>query len=243
MKTIFLRETRSLFNTFSGYFFVALFLFGGGIIFAVTNLAEGSAKITQVLTGLQYILLIITPLLTYRLFAVNGYIRAGYSRKDMDRTILSSPISSGRVALGKFLSAFSVFIIALLLSMVYPVILAILGSSSWGETLSAFFGLLLYGGTLISIGVFLSALFSERKAAATVTLAAMLVVLLIESIIPDINNTFLSTVVSKALPSYHLYYFVSGILYLPSFIYFISITALFIFLSGEAMEHRKWSQV
>jgi ABC-2 type transport system permease protein len=241
MRTIFLKEFKSLFNTFSGYVFIALFLFGGGIIFAVSNLAESSASVAPVLTGLEYILLIITPLLTFRLFENKGSKTIRQGRREPDRTLLSSPLTSGQIALFKFFAAFSVLFAALAVSLIYPAILALLGAPAWGEALTAYFGILLYGGLLISIGVFVSALLCDRKAAVTVTLAAMLVILLTEAVIPDINNTFLSAAVFKALPSFHLYYFESGFLNLPSLIYFISLSALFIFLSREAVERRKRS--
>lgn len=237
MKTIYFREIKALFNSYYGWAFTALLLLGGGIIFAVSNLAEGSARISPVILGLQYVLLIITPLLTFRLFSISKSF--GQGKKGADRTLLSSPVSSLRIAAGKFFSVFSVLLIALAVSLVYPLILSAFGSPSWGETLSAYLGLLLYGGMLLSIGVFVSALFCDRKTASTVTLAAMLGILLAEAIAPEISNMLISGVLFNAIPSYHLYYFVSGIVYFPSIVYFLSITALFVFLAGKAVEHRK----
>lgn len=242
MKAIFAREIKGLFNTLTGYIFIALYLLCGGILFAAFNLIEGSAKITSVLSGMQYILMILIPIMTVGIFKENkDSASRPYPQVALDRTLLSAPVSSGQIAAGKFLSAFSVFLTALIVTFIYPLILAALGSVSFGETVSGFLGLILYGGMMISISLSLSSLIRNRVAALITTIAVMLAILAMEVIIPYIKNPWVVSILYRIAPSSNLNYFMSGIISLFSTVYFLSITVLFVILTGKAIENKRWS--
>lgn len=235
MKAIYGREMKSYFNTMTGYIFMTIFLLVGGLFFSTTNIMGEIAKVTSVLDNLQYILLIITPVLTMRLLAEERKAKT-------DQMLLTAPISIKSIVAGKFFSALSVFFITIVISLIYPIILTILGTPSWGEIITGYLGLLFFGGALISIGIFISSLTSSQVTAAVATLGVMLCILLAETMIPQIGNEFIRTTLAKMTLSYNFYYFQKGILSLVSIIYFLSFIFLFLFLTARMVERRRWAK-
>ena len=235
MRAIYAREMKAYFNTMTGYIFMTIFLLVGGLFFSNTNLMGENAQVTSVLNNLQYILLIITPVLTMRLLAEERKAKT-------DQMLLTAPISIRSIVAGKFLSAISVFLITILISFIYPIILAILGTPSWGEIVTGYLGLLLFGGALISVGMFISSLTQSQVTAAVATLGVMLCILLTEMMIPQIGNEALRTTLSKATLSYNIYYFQRGIISLASLVYYLSFIFLFLFLTSRMVERRRWAK-
>jgi len=235
MRAIYQREMKAYFNTMTGYIFMTIFLLLGGLFFTNTNLMGENAKVTSVLNNLQYILLIITPVLTMRLLAEERKAKT-------DQMLLTAPISVRAIIAGKFLSALSVFCITIVISFIYPIILTILGTPVWGEIITGYFGLLLFGGALISVGLFISSLTQSQVTAAIATLGAMLAILLIEMMIPQIGSEAVRSVLAKATLSYNIFYFQQGVISLTSIVYYISFIFLFLFLTGRMVERRRWAK-
>ncbi|MDD5018714.1 MAG: ABC transporter permease subunit [Eubacteriales bacterium] len=234
MKAIYGKEFRSYFNTMTGYVFLTVFLIGGGLLFSFTNIIGESAKLQSVLFNLQYVLFFITPVLTMHLFA-------GERRTKTDRMLFAAPIHIRSIVAGKFFSALTVLLIAFCISFIYPAILAIFGTPAVGEIALGYLGLLLFGGALISIGMFISSFTTNQANALFATFGVIICILFAQTMIPGIDNAFLRTALIKTTLSYHFYYFESGILSLKSVVYFISVMILFLFLAARIMARRRWS--
>jgi ABC-2 type transport system permease protein len=232
MTAIFLKETKTFFNTLRAYVFISLFLLIGGAVFAAVNIADEVTATRSMIEGMQYALFLITPLLTARqLCHMSG----------ADRTLLSAPLSTRAIVAGKFFSAMSVLMAAAAVSLIYPLILSVLGNPSWSEIASGYLGLLLLGTMLIAIGLFISAASAGARSAGTGTLGIMLMILLAQAVIPRVNNEWLKTTLLYTTPSYHTYFFESGMLSLPSAVYFVSLTLLFLYAAVKAVEYKKRS--
>lgn len=223
MKAVFLRELKAYFNSLPAYIFIALMLAGGG-----SSLAVASECSTEALTdSLQYMLFIATPLITMRL---------GFGSAGLDRTLLCAPVSTASIVTGKYLAAAATLAFALAVSLIYP----LLGMyTAWGETASAYLGLLFLGAALISVGVFVSSFALGRPAVGMLTLALMLLILLFQAVIPGISAPWLKALLTDISPSHHMHVFGSGIISFSSAVYFVSFSALFLLLSGAVIQQRR----
>ena len=112
------------------------------------------------------------PLITMRLFAEE---RA----TGTDELLLTSPISTLEIAIGKFLGATLFLTILLALAFVYPAVLMYFGNPEIPQILTGYLALLLIGMSAISLGLFTSTLTDSQIVAGVLAGGLMLMLLLI----------------------------------------------------------------
>jgi ABC-2 type transport system permease protein len=235
MSAVYKKEMNTYFHTLPCYIFMSAFLLCGGLLFSSHNIIGQSTDLQPVWNGLIYMLLVATPVLTMRLMAAE---RA----EKTDILLFTAPVSSWTVTAAKFFSALSVLAIAICLSLLFPLILFMLGDPWWAQILTGYLGVLLFGMLVISVGLFVSTLMKRPLAAGLSTFGIMLFIMLIDTVIPIIGNTLIQTVLLRAAPLSNADYFLNGFINIPSIVYFLSMTALFLFLTTRMMEHAKWSK-
>ncbi len=235
MSAVFKKEMGQYLHTMPGYLFASGFLLGGGLLFSSYNILGRSMDLKPVWHGLEYILLILVPVLTMRLLA-------GERSGKTDVLLMTAPVSVWAVTAAKFLAALCVFSSALFISLLYPLILCLYGSPSWGQILAGCLGLWLLGMAVIAVGLFVSSLMKRPLAALLSALGVMLFIMLLDSVISWLHAGFIKSVVLWAAPLSNGTYFLSGFLSVPSVIYFLSVTLLFLYLTTRSLEHAKWSK-
>jgi len=232
MKAIFRREVNAYFSTMPGYMFMGVFLLISGYLFTQNSLIGGYANLTAILSGILFVTLLITPLLTMRLLAEEKKNRT-------DRLLLTSPVTITAIVLGKFFAACFVFFVTLLITAVYPVIMAIFGNPYIGEILLGYLGFLLIGGCLVAVGMFISALSENQLTAAVSTIGLLLLIRLMEMVVPQIKKGILHTVLSGVSLFSHFAPFKTGILSIASVLYFISFMLVFLYFTGYIIQKRR----
>lgn len=231
MRAVFAKEIKAYINTLPAYMFAALTLMGGGASLAVTGAHDVSDSL-RVTDSLQYMLFISVPLLTMRL---------GYGKYGIDRTLFSAPVGAPSIIAGKYFAALAVLAVSLAASLIYPLAVAAAGGGLPGETAAGYVGLLLLGAMLVAAGMFVSSFRLSRPAAGILTLALMLLILLFQAVIPGITAPWLKALMTKISPSYHMHVFGSGIISFSSAVYFITFSALLLYLAGGVVKHRRRS--
>jgi ABC-2 type transport system permease protein len=235
MKAITLREVQSYYNTMIGYIFTAICLLVGGVLFTSSNIQGGSASISGVIASMSYVLILIIPLLTMRLFAEE-------KKNKSDQLLLTAPVSVTQIVMGKFLAAVIVLLVTLVISLVFPIILVLFGDPYPPEIFLGYFGIVLLGCAFISIGLFISSLAENQLTAAVATMGILLLLWMLEGILPQISNPALNTV-AGALSLYRQFEtFQLGVLSLSAVVYFVSITFLFLFFTVRVIERRRWGK-
>lgn len=235
MSAVYKKEMNTYFHTLPCYIFMTAFLLCGGLLFSSHNIIGQSTDLKPVWSGLLYMMLVSGPVLTMRLMAAE---RADKT----DVLLFTAPMPSWAVTAAKFFSALSVLAITMCLSLLYPLILFMLGAPWWAQILTGYFGIFLFGMLIVSIGLFVSTLMKRPFSAGLSTLGIMLFIMLIDTLIPYIGNSFIRTVVLLAAPLSNAAYFINGFFSIPSIVYFLSVTALFLVLTTRLMEHAKWSK-
>jgi len=235
MRAVYKKEMILFSHTMQAYLFMAGILLGGGLLFSYYNIIGKSMDLKPVWRGLLYIELVLVPVLTMRLMA-------GEHAGGTDLLLMTSPVSAWGVTMGKFLAALAVLASSLGLTLIYPLILCLFGSPSWARIAAGYCGVFLLGMLVISVGLFMSSLVKRPLSALLSTMGVALFVILADMAAAWFGNGVISTAASWVLPFCSAAYFTNGFLTVPAFVYFISITALFLYLTIRSIEHAKWSK-
>ena len=118
MTAILKRELKEYFYTPIGYVFVGFFMFLTSWIFSYTNIFSASGDLSSLFGNLTIVFMFLVPVLTMRLISEEKNTKT-------DQLLLTAPIGISKIVLGKVFSAFCVFLITLVLSLVYPIIVSI----------------------------------------------------------------------------------------------------------------------
>lgn len=185
MLAIYKKELRSYFTSMIGFVFIAFFLVIIGIYFTIYNLLLGYANFEYTLSGITFIFVLLVPLLTMRLMAEEN-------RQKTDQLLLTSPLSAFSIVMGKFLAVFSIFLIVMLITCTYPIIMMKYGTISTATSYAAIFGFMLLGGAYLAMGLFISSLTESQVVAAVISFIVFLFTILMESlanILPSDNKS------------------------------------------------------
>jgi len=175
MKAIYKREMKMYFNSMTGYVFIAFFVLITAVYFSMMNILSMSPQFEYVLSSVIMMFLILGPMLTMRLLTEE-------TRYKTDQLLLTSPISISGIVVGKYLAAVSVFLIALLITGIFPAILSIYGNIATVKIMGSYFGFLLLGGVFIAIGLWISSLTDNQIVAAVGTFVAIFLLIMEENI-------------------------------------------------------------
>lgn len=171
MTAIYKRELKSYFQSMTGYVLTAFMVVFTGIYFMAYNLNSGYPYFSYVLLSINYILIIIVPLLTMRSFAEERKSRT-------DQMLLSAPVSLTEVVLGKYLAMITVFAVPCVIFCTFPLIIKSFGTAYLKVDYLSILMFFLMGCVYISIGMFLSSLTESQIIAAVTTFGALLLVYL-----------------------------------------------------------------
>ena len=117
MLAIYKREFKSYFYSMTGSIFIAFLTFMTGIYFMAYNLNNGYPYFSYSLEGVMFIFLVAVPILTMRSFS-------GERRSRTDQLLLTSPVSVGKMVMGKYFAMVTVFLIPCVLFCAYPLIIS-----------------------------------------------------------------------------------------------------------------------
>jgi len=232
MSGVFFKELRHNFRTLTGYVFIAIYLALSGAIFWTVNLLRQSGDIRATFSNMMTVLVFLIPILTMGLFADER-------RQKTDELLLTAPVTLTGVVLGKFLAAWVTFFIPLAISMVQPIILAGLGSAQPLTALVGCLGFGLLGGCLIAIGLFLSMLTDSAFVAAVFTYAVFALTLFAQSASGWFGSAFWEKALWLVAIPTHFEGFNYGVFRVADALYFLTTTALFLFLSVSVLERRR----
>ena len=233
MLAIFKREMRSYFTTPTGYIFAAVFLCASGILFGMTTLRAQSADAAPYFQLLMYAYIVVVPLLTMRSFAEE-------KKNATEQLLLTSPVSLSSIVLGKFFAALTMFAGTLIVSCVYFLTFVKYATEpNWAKIIGCTIGMLLIGMCFVAIGIFVSSLTDNLFTAAIGTIA-ILVGLVFISVLNQYIDLYLVRAVLSWISIYSRYaYFANGLFDVASAVYYISICAVFLFLTVRVYEKRR----
>ena len=216
------------------YIVSAIFIALSGASFT-TYLAQTSYSDTSIRgfleTG-QLLILLFSALLTMRLISEERKLGTW-------ELLLTAPVREYEIVLGKFFSCLLVLAGMLILTLYFPLLLLIFGDPDTGPILTSYLGLFLRGSASVAIGIFASSLTPNQIVSAVVAggiLFGLWFLGMVGSLIPEP----LGEILSYFSLSEHFPGFVRGVVDTRDLVYYLSVTAVFLFLSVRSIETERW---
>ena len=234
------REWRAYFFSPLAYVILAAFLLMNGLIFyAIVSYlnAPGAPKgqaLPYLFTNTYFWIfnLFVVPVIAMRLFAEER-------KSGTIETLLTSPVSEAEAVLGKFTVALGFFLTLWAPTLVYVWILRSQTPIDFGPVAAGYLAILFIGSYFLSVGVFASTLTKNQIVAAILAFGMLIPIFsvgLAESMINDPKK--------RELLSYfnlwdHMEEFARGVVDTRRVVYYLSGTALFLFLSTLMLAAKK----
>ena len=234
MGAILKRELGAYFSSATAYVVMAVYFFFSGLFFNFYCISANSSSLSYVYGNMFYIILFLIPIITMKTFAEE-------KKQKSDQALLTAPTSLTEIVLGKFLGAFCLYAICCCIFLVYAVVISFFASPEWSVILCTFIGILLLGGSLIAINVFISVMTESMVVAAVIGMGVGLVISMTNYLISLIQVDWIKSILNKI--NFLSYYenFTYGILSIVDVVFFLSVTALFLFFTVRVLDKRRWS--
>jgi len=237
--TLASREFKQYFISPAAYLVAAMLLVVLGIIFYTNVLGAIFNQFppnTQVVLGpLVTLLLFTTPAITMRLLAEE-------QRQGTMELLLTAPVRDYELVVGKWLGGFLFMLSILAMTWLYPIFLnqIVDPGIDQGLMMSGYLGIALFTAALVAIGVAVSSLFSNQIAVFFTTLGVYLALWLVS--LPTQAMGAAGGGLLRYLNLFDHFYttFYQGAIDLSAVIYYLSVTALALFLGTMSIEIRRW---
>lgn len=249
MIAIFKREFKAYFSTPIGYIVLAAYFFFLGLYFTLIYSA-GSPEVSMVMMAMVTIIVFTMPLITMRLMSEDR-------RQKVDQVLLTSPVKLSSIVLGKFFAALAVYAIGFVPTVIFEMIIASKVTVNIMSYIYPLLGVLLLGGALIAIGMFISSLTESSVISAILTLVVNFLAIYMSTFasmitVPEGATGFIGKVWAKIVEVFVFILnkcafitvfenFDTNIFSIADIVYFLSIIAAFVFLSVRSLEKRRWS--
>lgn len=226
---------RSYFTGVIGYAFLVIYLAVAGVSFCYTTLFSMTADVTSHFVVMLIFSAVILPILTMKSFSEERKAKT-------EQLLLTAPVSIPAMVIGKFLAAYSMFAMATVFTSLYFLILPLYGNLELPTLIGNIIALLLVGMVFIAIGLFVSSLTENQLSAAVGTIAIILGLLGISILGNLIPTEYGIRFVLDAISVYTRFQtFTAGYFDIPSFLYYVSITALFLYFTFRVYDRRRYN--
>lgn len=215
-------------------------VFAGAQAIQLMQMQGGMAQINlndlvfrNLFASMRFVLLIILPILTMRLFAEERKLRTF-------EFLMTSPIGIRDIVAGKFVSALLIYLGLLGITGLVPTVLMLFSDFDWGPVLTGYLGMALLGALFLAVGLFASALTENQIVAAFVGFGILLTVWLVAGLGALFGDTTAGHIVSYVSFMEHYDRLVNGLIDTSDLAYFASGLALMLFLTHQVVDSARW---
>ena len=222
---IFKKEAGSYFNSAVAYFNIIAYLAVSAWLFFWLGFffERKQTEMTYFFSLMPWLFLFFIPAMTMRLWAEE-------KKMGTVEILMTLPIRSHEVVLGKFLASFLVLVLMIILSFPLPLALNSLGNADNGQIFTSYLGLILVGAAYIAIGLCASTFTSDQVIAFVVGIIVSFAMLVI-GFVPWLRDFGLS---------YHFNSITRGVVDSRDLIYYFSVIGFFLYLSVLSVESKRW---
>ena len=231
--TVAWKEIKGYFSPPAAYIVGAMFLSLTGIffVFDVTSpFAEASVR--GIVNWASFFIVFLAPLLTMRLLAEE-------QKLGTLELLMTAPVRDWEVVLGKYIASLIMFSATIILTLYYVLLLYVFGQPDTGPVLSSYLGLMLHGAAALAVGLLGSSLSANQIVAAVVGIAVLLMLSFVDRVGSLVSGVAADVLNGLSLNA-HVTDFTRGVIDTANVVYFLSITAVFLFLTIRSMETRRW---
>jgi ABC-2 type transport system permease protein len=226
------REMRSYFGSPLAFVIAALFILVVGYLFSLILFHTKQANFAPLFSNMSVMLLLVIPALTMRLIADER-------KTGTIELLMTSPIHDRDLVLGKYLGALIYLGFLVVLTMSFPLLIALTTKLEWWVILSGYVGVFLLGASFMAIGVLASSLTASVNIAAMITFALSLVVWLL----PSAGQMFggaAADVMTYLSVINHQENMARGVLDSSDLVFYISFITACLFMAVRSVETYHW---
>lgn len=228
-----------VFFLLAGYFFYSAVAYYNVLSFQATQnpfiaqeLNPVSMVVRPFLFDTSIVLLLLSPLLTMKLFAEE-------KKTGTIELLFTYPITEVGLVCAKLASVLSVLVVMLVGTLPYMVFLGYLTKLSVGAVLSGYLGVILMGTAFLSLGLFTSAITQNQIIAATLSFGALLGFWII-SWMKSITFSTIGKICEYISLTYHFDPFVKGLIDTRHITYYLIFIVFFVFLTVRRLDVERW---
>ncbi|WP_416305649.1 ABC transporter permease subunit [Neptunicella sp. SCSIO 80796] len=236
---IFRREFASFFATPVAYVFIAIFLILSGVFaFSFGGLYErGQADLLPFFNFHPWLYLFLVPAMAMRTWSEER-------KSGTIELLMTLPITIWQAMLGKFLAAWAVLGLSLLLTFPLWITVNYLGQPDNGIIVAAYIGSWLMAGAFLAIGLCMSALSKSQVVAFILAVVLCFIFVLSGSdMVLDAFKEWLPTVLLDTLASFsfltHFQAMAKGVLALNDVGYFLIVIGVWLYAGLRVIEQKK----
>ncbi len=232
------KELRSYFGSPMAIIFIGTFL--AATLFAFfwveTFFARGIADVRPLFRWMPVLMIFLVAALTMRQWSEEQ--RAGTLE-----ILLTLPVSTTQLVIGKFLSVVALVAIALALTFFLPITVALLGNLDWGPVFGGYLAAILLAGAYAAIGLFVSSRTDNQIVALIGTVLVCGFFYLIGS--PGVTDFFSNEVgeILRAIGAGSRFESIQrGVVDLRDLVYYLTLTGVFLTLNVLSLKAKGWSE-
>lgn len=245
--TIARRELRLYFISPIAYIIGLLILLITGIYFTLLVYLSASSAYTygyatppaidSIMTVMVFLFLLTLPALTMRLMADEH--RAGTLE-----LLLTSPVKDWELVIGKWFGSFVFILMIIAVTLIFPIVLnkLVTPGIDQGAMAANYLGIILVAAAFLSIGTAISSFFNNQFAAFFATIVVLFffwwVIGWPAAVMQQTGGGEIFTYLSMSAHFYNS--MLVGKVALSDLVYYLSLTALGLFLGTVAVEIRRW---
>jgi ABC-2 type transport system permease protein len=241
------RNFRSYFSGILGYLFILVFcVASAAMTFSTAFFAANQANLDQLTQGLPWLLLFVIPAITMAAWADE-------KKLGTDELLFTMPATEVEVLAGKYLAVLGVYTVALGFSLVNLLVLFWLGAPDIGAVFASYTGYWLAGASLLTAGMLASALTNSATVGFVLGVVFCCIPVLLYYVADVVE--WLAGLTGSAKEMYELRDALSalslqqqlqdfsvGVLPLTGIIWFISFSAVMLYLNLVVISKRRWAE-
>ncbi|HVC19949.1 MAG TPA: ABC transporter permease subunit [Vicinamibacterales bacterium] len=229
-----------LFALLFGYFYVAILSFFVRESMQAGQFAMGGPQTVNVdeqmirplLLNTSVLVLFIMPMITMRTYSEE-------KRSGTIELLLTSPVTDFQIIMGKFIGAMALYALMLLVTFIHIALLFVYGNPQWQTVACGYLGLLLLGGSFISVGLFISSLTRNQIVAGMITFAVFLLFWVIDWI-GSFSGPTVAAITNYLSITQHFDDFSKGVLDLSHLVFYLSFITFGLFLTAKSVDSERW---
>jgi len=230
VKAIARKELRGYFDSPIAYIVITIFLVFTGFFFFKDFFYVNQAEMRSLFQLLPLMFTFVVPAVTMRLFSeerASGTIEI----------LLTMPVKTPHIVLGKFLGGTLFMAIMIAPTLVYLFTILVVGSPDMGPVIGGYLGSILLAGAYVAVGLLTSSLSRNQIVAFITGWALCFILWLLDKITLFLPGplSFLEYFGSD----FHFQNIAKGLIDTRDVIYFLSVTALGLLLTGRVLEEKR----